>query len=55
MNSEKNPFISIINDEETKAWVNDFCLYNDLLPLFAEDGEVLVENMNKNADLLCGE
>lgn len=49
------PFVNVITDEKTKDWVNELCLRNDLLPLFNEGGEVIVENMKKNADLLCKE
>lgn len=49
------PFIDVITDEATKSWVNGLCQHNDLFDLFNEDGEVIVENMKKNADLLCSE
>lgn len=49
------PFIDVILDEKTKSWVNEFSHRNELLPLFDENGEVCIDNMKKNADMLCGE
>lgn len=49
------PFINVIADYKTKDWINEFCQRNELLPLFDEDGEVLAENMEKNAELVFGE
>ena len=47
------PFVHILADEETKAWVRGFCADNNLLPLIDDNGEVIAENMRKNADLVC--
>ncbi|MBR2152114.1 MAG: hypothetical protein IJ944_02370 [Clostridia bacterium] len=49
------PFIDVITDEATKSWVNEFSQRNELLPLFDENGEVFIDNMKKNADMLCSE
>lgn len=49
------PFIDVILDEATKSWVNEFSQRNELLPLFDENGEVFIDNMKKNADMLCSE
>lgn len=45
-------FIHLIEDEATIYWVNEFCINNDLLPLFDESGEVSVYNMKENARLI---
>ena len=45
-------FIHLIEDEATISWVNEFCVNNDLLPLFDEIGEVSVYNMKENARLI---
>lgn len=48
------PLIDIVQDEETKMWLNDFCSRNDLLPFFTEEGELVAENVQKNMDLASG-
>lgn len=43
-------FMPKIQDDATKAWVNDLYIADGKKPVFDENGDFLVENMNSNTD-----